>query len=59
MTLTNVDRCVSCKTAVTNVQGTARFNCPQCAKQDIVRCERCRRLAAKYRCAGCGFEGPN
>jgi predicted RNA-binding Zn-ribbon protein involved in translation (DUF1610 family) len=41
------------------VQGTVRFACPQCTKETITRCDRCRRLAAKYTCAGCGLEGPN
>ncbi len=55
----NIEKCSSCKTEVTNVQGTARFKCPQCTKQEVIRCERCRRLAAKYTCPECSFEGPN
>jgi hypothetical protein len=59
MSDTQAERCSSCKTAVTNVSGTVKFLCPQCSKSEIVRCERCRRFAAKYNCASCGLEGPN
>ena len=51
--------CMSCKRHVTNKEGTARFSCPSCGKYEIVRCSHCREIAAKYRCTGCGFEGPN
>lgn len=57
--MTPAEQCSSCKTAITNVHGTVKFPCPQCRTQEIVRCERCRRLAARYTCAGCGLEGPN
>lgn len=53
------EKCNSCKTDITNIKGTARFKCPKCTKQEIVRCEKCRRFAAKYTCPECGFEGPN
>ena len=59
MTNQQAERCSSCKTAIINVQGTVCFTCPKCTKQAIVRCERCRRLAARYTCPECGLEGPN
>lgn len=51
--------CSSCKRRVTNLEKTARFMCPKCGKYEIVRCGHCREIVAKYRCPGCGFEGPN
>lgn len=39
-------------------QGTVRFPCPSCLKQEIVRTPNERKIGAKYTCA-CGFEGPN
>jgi Zn-ribbon RNA-binding protein len=51
--------CTSCKKRVTNKGGTTLFPCPACAKTEIVRCEDCRKIAAKYTCTECGFTGPN
>ncbi|MBI2522768.1 RNA-binding protein [Candidatus Woesearchaeota archaeon] len=51
--------CSSCKSNVTNSKGTAVFNCPNCSKQQIVRCIHCRHIATKYKCHACDFEGPN
>lgn len=51
--------CNSCKKVLTNRGGTARFLCPQCGKTEIVRCAHCRKIAAKYVCVECNFEGPN
>lgn len=53
------NECVSCGKKVTNDSGSVTFNCPKCGKQVMIRCEHCREIAAKYRCAECGFEGPN
>ena len=53
------DICVSCKKKITNDAGTAKFPCPACAKETIVRCKHCREIAAKYTCPECGFSGPN
>lgn len=50
--------CMSCKKNIANVGG-ATFKCPECGKFDIIRCTHCRKIAAKYKCAVCGFEGPN
>ena len=51
--------CTSCKKLVAVISGSAKFMCPKCAKYQIVRCGECRKMAAKYRCPDCGFEGPN
>lgn len=51
--------CSSCKKDITNDIGSSKFNCPQCGKTEIVRCAQCRKIAAKYTCAECGFVGPN
>ena len=51
--------CSSCKKNVANSKGTAVFNCPSCGKEKVVRCMHCRKIAAKYTCPSCSFEGPN
>jgi predicted RNA-binding Zn-ribbon protein involved in translation (DUF1610 family) len=51
--------CTSCKKLVAVISGSVKFLCPGCAKYQIVRCGDCRKMAAKYKCPGCGFEGPN
>lgn len=39
-------------------KGAVRFPCPGCG-QEIVRTPHERKIAAKYRCPKCEFEGPN
>jgi len=51
--------CSSCKKKTINIKGTARFKCPKCGKNDIIRCRGCRVIAAKYTCPSCGFTGPH
>ncbi|MBN2423318.1 DUF1610 domain-containing protein [Candidatus Woesearchaeota archaeon] len=51
--------CSSCKQRITNAKGTAVFMCPNCGKQQIIRCIDCRKTVVKYKCPECGFEGPN
>ncbi|MDO8660830.1 MAG: zinc finger domain-containing protein [Candidatus Woesearchaeota archaeon] len=51
--------CNSCKRNIANVQGSVIFACPSCTAYEIVRCSKCRVIAAKYKCPGCGFEGPH
>ena len=51
--------CASCGKSITNDPGNAQFKCPQCGKQEIVRCLHCRKIAAKYKCPECDFVGPN
>ena len=50
------------KDASTNepVQGAfTRFKCPKCGKSEIIRSLHAKRLAIKYKCQLCNFEGPN
>jgi len=51
--------CNSCKRSIANVQGSVRFACPSCTAYELIRCSKCRTIAAKYKCPGCGFEGPH
>ena len=51
--------CNSCKKKITNLEGVAKFTCPKCGKQEIIRCGHCKNIVAKYKCHECGFEGPN
>jgi len=53
------DKCISCNTSVVNDIGAAKFPCPKCGKYTIIRCSKCRKIVAKYKCPFCGFEGPN
>jgi len=51
--------CSSSNVRVSNQEGTVKFTCPSCSKQEITRTGHARKIAAKYICPGCGFEGPN
>jgi Zn-ribbon RNA-binding protein len=51
--------CSSCKQRITNDSGRVIMACPKCGEETIIRCSRCRKLAVKYKCSKCGFEGPN
>jgi len=51
--------CNSCKMDIANNPGNVSFKCPNCGKYTIIRCKHCREIVAKYKCAECGFEGPN
>jgi Zn-ribbon RNA-binding protein len=53
------DKCISCNTSVVNDAGSVRFQCPNCGKYLIIRCSKCRKTVAQYKCPVCGFEGPN
>ncbi|HZX44507.1 MAG TPA: zinc finger domain-containing protein [Candidatus Nanoarchaeia archaeon] len=52
-------KCSSCKSIITNLEGSTRFACPSCGKTTIIRCNHCRDVGTKYTCAECNFEGPN
>ena len=52
-----MEKCNSCDKNITNIKGSTRFKCPDCGKEEIIRCFDCRRLAVKYKCKKCGFEG--
>lgn len=51
--------CTSCKARIINNEGATSFSCPKCGEVVIVRCADCRKIATKYKCSQCGFEGPN
>ena len=44
---------------ITNDSGSVIFKCPNCGDTVISRSTQDRKLATKYKCAKCGFEGPN
>ena len=50
--------CVSCKTDISVVKGSTKFDCPSCEKAAIARCGKCRKIATKYKCTECTFTGP-
>lgn len=49
-------KCSSCHKEVTD--NYVRFKCPNCGKEEIIRCTKCRAIVAKYKCGNCQFEGP-
>lgn len=49
--------CTSCRKVVAGDSESASFACPNCEKEEIVRCGNCRKTSVNYKCA-CGFEGP-
>ncbi|MFC2162866.1 zinc finger domain-containing protein [Candidatus Altiarchaeota archaeon] len=49
-------KCGSCGTELLGKY--SEFNCPKCDKEEIVRCESCRKLGIKYTCSKCGLELP-
>ncbi|MBD3163723.1 RNA-binding protein [Candidatus Woesearchaeota archaeon] len=51
--------CTTCRQRLANDHGRAIFECPKCGEETIIRCSQCRKLAVKYKCSKCGFEGPN
>jgi predicted RNA-binding Zn-ribbon protein involved in translation (DUF1610 family) len=50
--------CSSCERLITPREDAVSFACPNCGKITIWRCELCRKLARRYVCPVCGFEGP-
>ncbi len=53
------EKCVSTGKEIANDSGSVKFKCPNCGEGIIIRSLSARRLATKYKCAVCGFEGPN
>ena len=49
--------CISCNYEIVSGENSVEFKCPNC-KEPIVRCGNCRKSMLKYKCNGCGFEGP-
>ncbi|MDD5182060.1 MAG: zinc finger domain-containing protein [Candidatus Nanoarchaeia archaeon] len=50
--------CNACKADISIVKNSTKFPCPGCGKVTIVRCGKCRTIAAEYKCPECGFIGP-
>jgi predicted RNA-binding Zn-ribbon protein involved in translation (DUF1610 family) len=50
-------KCVSCGASIESGEDWVKFPCPACLKEEIVRCEKCKRLVNPYTCK-CGFTGP-
>ncbi len=53
-----VIKCSSCKTEILNDTEVAKFPCPGCGKEEIIRCGDCRKKGVRYTCNKCGFTGP-
>lgn len=53
------ERCISTGKEIANDSGSVKFKCPNCLDAVIVRSLSARKLATKYVCPKCGFEGPN
>jgi hypothetical protein len=51
-------RCTSCGISVESDDGWVEFTCPECSKERIVRCDKCKKLENSYVCRNCGFTGP-
>ena len=49
--------CNSCNKTIQ--EGATIFKCPDCGKEDIVRCIHCKKVGIKYVCKSCEFSGPN
>ena len=53
-----MEKCISCGREIGGIENSVIFLCPNCGEEKIVRCGRCRKIGAKYKCPKCGFEGP-
>jgi hypothetical protein len=51
-------KCISCGTIIEVNEKSSVFPCPNCAKVQIARCGRCKKLVRPYTCEECGFTGP-
>lgn len=51
-------RCTSCGVKLDTQQNWVEFECPSCGKENIMRCERCRKIVNPYECGSCNFRGP-
>jgi|TARA_Y100000310_G_C20663985_1_gene806408 predicted RNA-binding Zn-ribbon protein involved in translation (DUF1610 family) len=51
--------CSSCKVKISSSLGAVNFECPECGKEKIIRCKKCRVKVIPYVCSNCNFEGPN
>jgi predicted RNA-binding Zn-ribbon protein involved in translation (DUF1610 family) len=50
--------CTSCNRQITQEGRAVKFPCPSCAKAELWRCEKCRKVSNPYTCPNCGFAGP-
>jgi len=50
--------CNSCGVNLLGDDNFVQFKCPECGKETIFRCSKCRRLSNEYICSKCGFVGP-
>ena len=51
-------KCTSCGISLLGDDKFVRFNCPNCEKEEIFRCSKCKRFSNAYVCKKCGFQGP-
>ena len=51
-------KCSSCGTRIENQKNWVEFDCPNCSKAIIIRCEKCRTLMNVYECPNCKYRGP-
>jgi hypothetical protein len=51
-------RCSTCGISLIGQENFVKFDCPNCAKVEIIRCARCKLNSNVYRCGTCDFEGP-
>ncbi|MCD6226365.1 MAG: DUF1610 domain-containing protein [Candidatus Aenigmarchaeota archaeon] len=51
-------KCTSCDINLLGDDKFVRFMCPNCGKEEIFRCSRCRIFSNPYVCKKCGFQGP-
>jgi predicted RNA-binding Zn-ribbon protein involved in translation (DUF1610 family) len=51
-------KCSTCGVSVESEKVWVAFKCPACNKEQITRCEKCKRLENTYTCQSCGFTGP-
>ncbi|MEM2856108.1 MAG: zinc finger domain-containing protein [Candidatus Nitrosocaldaceae archaeon] len=50
--------CASCKRVIMPNDESVKFNCPNCGRTLLWRCQSCREFARSYTCKSCNFSGP-
>ncbi|MBN2094850.1 MAG: RNA-binding protein [Candidatus Aenigmarchaeota archaeon] len=50
-------KCSGCNIGLVG-ESFVTFECPNCSKTQIVRCDTCRKNGRAYTCPECGFVGP-
>jgi len=51
-------KCSSCGRNIETEKNWVEFPCPECGKEKITRCSKCKKLINAYKCSKCGFIGP-